>query len=103
MTHLLGITGATALVILCTILPFLPGRYDSLAVPLSIMAQLFGRVGLLLVPVGAVWAAFEYSSRHRAKRYAFAIPALIASWIVWVLISLAAMTESMILGLGARE
>lgn len=99
MTHLLGITGAIAFVVLCTVLPFLPGRYDSLAMPLSMMGQLFGKVGLLLVPVGAVWAAFEYSSVHRRKRYGFAIAALIATSIVCLLISLAAMLESVILGL----
>ena len=37
IAHLLRIAGATAFILLCTILPFLPGRYDSLAVPLSML------------------------------------------------------------------
>jgi len=47
------------------LLPFLPGQYDSLAVPLSMMAQLFGIVGLLLVPLGVVWIAYEYRSEGK--------------------------------------
>jgi hypothetical protein len=35
--------------------PFVPGGYDRLAVPLSTMAQVFGVVGLALVPGGLVW------------------------------------------------
>jgi len=54
ITHLLRIAGLTALLTLCMLLPFLPGRYCSLAVPLSMMAQLFGVVGLLLVPLVAM-------------------------------------------------
>jgi hypothetical protein len=42
-------------VILMTFLPFAPGGYDSLAVPLAVMAWVLGRVGLLLVPVGLIW------------------------------------------------
>ncbi|HEV2665872.1 MAG TPA: hypothetical protein VG324_13225, partial [Blastocatellia bacterium] len=60
MIHLLRIIAVTALLILCTVLPFLPGRYDSLAVPLSLASQIFGKVGLLLAPVGALWVASGY-------------------------------------------
>jgi hypothetical protein len=42
-------------VIVMTFLPFAPGGYDSLAVPLAVMAWLLGRVGLLLVPIGLIW------------------------------------------------
>lgn len=94
LTHSLRITGATAAIILCTFLPFLPGRYDSLAVPLSLMAQLFGMVGLLLVPVGALWMA-------SGKHYAFAIAALIVSSVVWLLVSLGALVSSPSLALAA--
>ena len=37
--HFLGVTTATAVLILCTLLPFLPGPYDPLALPLSMMAR----------------------------------------------------------------
>ena len=43
------------LLVLCMVYPFLPGGYDRLAVPLSTMAQVFGVVGLALVPGGLLW------------------------------------------------
>src|SRR5690349_3445763 len=40
--HLLGIVVTIAFILLCTLLPFLPGSYDNLAVALSEMAHSFG-------------------------------------------------------------
>ena len=45
-------------IITATFLPFFPGGYDPLSKPLSGMAWIFGRVGLLLVPVGGLWLLF---------------------------------------------
>jgi hypothetical protein len=102
LAHFLGITTATAGVILCTLLPFLPGRYDGLAVPLSLMSQIFGKVGLLLVPIGALWVASGYWSRLVGKQHNIATAALIASTVVWVIVSLGALVSSgLLLGLGA--
>jgi len=53
--HLAIVAAMAALLVLCIAYPFLPGRYDQLAWPLSTMAQVFGVVGLPLVPVGLVW------------------------------------------------
>lgn len=100
ISHLLRITSVTALIVLCTFLPFLPGRYDSFAVPLSMMAQAIGKLGLLLVPVGALWMAFEYRSQPELKRYAFAVTTLIVSSVIWVLVSFFLIIESVALGLG---
>lgn len=100
-THLLRITAATAFFVLCSVLPFLPGRYDAMAVPLSMLSQLFGKVGLLLVPVGALWAAAESWSGSARTRYVFAITALIASLVVWLIISFGALIESLTLGVFA--
>ena len=101
LTNFLRIAAATALIVLCTLLPFLPGPYDNLAVTLSGMAQLFGKVGLLLVPVGAIWIAAGYSSRLAGKQYIFAIAALIAFSVVWAIVSLGAlMSSGLSLGLG---
>jgi hypothetical protein len=100
IAHLLRITAATAGTMMCTVLPFLPGRYDSLSVSVSMMAQVLGKLGLLLVPVGALWMAFEYRRPSRRKRYVFATTALIASAVVWALVSFFAITESLALGLG---
>ena len=101
MTHILRIAALTACLTLCMLLPFLPGRYDSLAVPLSMMAQLAGIVGLLLVPVGVGWLAYEFWSEGRRKRYVFTIVALIASSMVSAIVSLGAMSGSIALGVGA--
>ena len=85
MTHVFGIIAATAVIVLCTLLPFLPGNYDSLAEPLSGMCRVFGIAGLVLVPIGAVWVASGYSDRLAGKQFAIAIVALIVPSIVWAL------------------
>ena len=92
--HSLGIAAAIAAIILVTILPFLPGTYDTLAAPLSMMARVFGYVGLLLVPVGAVWVASAYWTGLARWQYASAVVALIASSIVAILVSLAGLVFS---------
>lgn len=93
MTHVLRLTAAIAVITLCTLLPFLPGRYDMLAVPLSFMAQLFGVVGLLLVPVGVLWLASGYWSALAGKHYVFAVASLIVASLIWAIVSLAAITS----------
>src|SRR5688572_1000481 len=85
MTHVLGIIAATAVIVLGTLLPFLPGNYDSLAEPLSGMCRVFGILGLLLVPIGALWVASGYRDRLAGKQFAIAIVALIVPSIVWAL------------------
>lgn len=57
--HIVAIPAAAALIIAFMFYPFLPGRYDGLAVTLSAMAQVFAVAGLLLVPLGALWLARE--------------------------------------------
>lgn len=101
ISHLLRITAVTACVVLATLLPFLPGRYDSATISLSMMAQLMGILGLGLVPVGALWMAFAYLNPPGLKRYGFAVTALIASSVVWALVSVLGMTESLTIGLCA--
>jgi|GEM_PF-6756950 len=50
--HLVRVSGLITFLFLCTFYPFLSGKYDGLAVALSTMAQIFGVIGMLLVPVG---------------------------------------------------
>lgn len=102
IVHGVGIAAVTAAIMLATLLPFLPGGYDTFAAPLSLMARVFGFVGLLLVPVGAFWVASGYSRRFAGRQFGIAIAALIASSIVWVLVSLGALaTSGVLLGVGA--
>lgn len=95
--HLVRMTALVALILLCTTLPFLPGRYDALAAPLSLMAQVFGYVGLLLVPIGLLWLAAQ-RWWPRLNTYAFGMAALIVASLVWLLVSLGAALDSFALG-----
>ncbi len=88
--HLLCIAAATALIVLVTLLPFMPGSYDPFSAPLSAMARVFGFAGLLFVPVGALWTASAYWRRFSDREYAFAIAALIVWAIVSGILSMAA-------------
>src|SRR5688572_29232947 len=99
IAHVVRMTAMTASIILCTFLPFLPGRYDSAAVPLSMAAQVLGWLGLLLVPIGGLWMAVERGSRSGRTRYSFALIALIVSSVVWTLVSIVAVVESIALGI----
>lgn len=96
--RLLRIAALTAAIVLGVFLPFLPGRYDSLAVPLSMMSQLIGWAGLSLVPVGVLWCAVELLARSPRKRFACAAGALAVASVVVLLGAFAAMTESVTLG-----
>jgi hypothetical protein len=102
MRHSLSAAALAAIIVLCTLLPFFPGRHDGLAVPLSSMAQTAGAAGLVLVPVGALWIAARRSRRLAGNQYAFALAALIASSLVWAMVSLVAAIQSgFALGLAA--
>lgn len=101
MYHLSRVTALSACLGLCMFLPFLPGRYDALAKPLSMAAQLASIVGLLLVPVGTLWVLYEWTSAQKRKRHTFGIVALVSVSTVWSLVSLGAMFESVTLGLAS--
>jgi hypothetical protein len=86
--HLAIIVGVAALLALLMLYPFLPGQYDRLATPLSIMAQAFGVAGALLVPVGIAWLVYELRSARREKRRRFALAALVVGIVVALVVSL---------------
>jgi hypothetical protein len=90
----LRIAAATALVISCTLLPFLPGGYDRLAVPLSAMAQLVGTAGLLVVPFGALLLAVDRMPGLARWRFGSALLALICASLVWALFFVIALIHS---------
>jgi hypothetical protein len=94
MTSLFHIACAIALIVLCTLLPFLPGRHDGLAVPLALMAQIVGTAGLALAPVGALWMIAERSQRLTWFRHAVGVFAFVAASLVWALVALAATAQS---------
>lgn len=92
--------GATAalIVLLCTLLPFLPGGYDPLAMPLSTMAQFGAMASLLLVPIGALWGASQYVAGLAARRRGLTVLTLAAASLVWGFVSLAGWVSSVMLG-----
>jgi hypothetical protein len=63
----------------------------------SMMAQVFGLVGLIIMPVGLLWLVAEHRGRSTRRR-AYAIAALIVCSVVWLLISFVAIIESPIAG-----
>lgn len=71
VVHLGLVIFFTVVLILCMLYPFLPGGYDRLAVPLATMVQVFGVVGLALVPGGMLWLI--------RPRYGFAISVVTAA------------------------
>jgi len=62
--------------------PFLRGDYDPLAMPISIIIQVFGVVGLSLVPIGILLLTMP------RYRFGFTITALIVSTFISLIISL---------------
>src|SRR5262245_8641616 len=94
IVHILGMAAAIAGIALCVLLPVLPGRYHPIAGTISAMAQRFGHVGPLLVPVGILWLV--------TRRRALATAALVVGSFVWIIVSLAGLTfGSMSLGVCA--
>lgn len=98
ISHLVLMVGITTLILLCIFYPFFPGQYDSLAMPLSIMAQLSVGIGLLLVPVGVLWLTYEFRKQFQRKRnltvsprrYYFAIVSIIVLSTIAIAVSFAA-------------
>lgn len=96
LVHLAVMGVITALLVFCAFYPFLPGAYDGLAITLSVMAQLIGTVGLLLVPVGAAWLIYEVRkwmlrSRNlstKTRGYSFALVSVIVASVVVAVVSI---------------
>jgi hypothetical protein len=82
--HLACVAAIAALLALLMVYPFLPGKHDRLAVSLSIGAQVFGVVGLVLTPVGVLWMAMP---RHA---FAWALLAMAAGTFLALVLSLLA-------------
>jgi hypothetical protein len=68
---------AAGLLALGTLLPFLPGRYDPFAVPISAGATALAFGGLLLVPIGVAWLAL--GRPHAMARAALAVVTLVVA------------------------
>ncbi|MEQ1587287.1 MAG: hypothetical protein ABL895_15465 [Cyclobacteriaceae bacterium] len=80
--HIAFMAFLTVLLALGVSYPFLTGDYDRLAIPISTMIQVFGLVGLSLVPVGILWLTMP------KYRFGFAITSIIISTFIILLIAL---------------
>jgi hypothetical protein len=95
LLHLALIIGITGLLVLCIVYPFLSGGYDGLAMTLSTMAQVFGMVGLLLIPIGALWFVYELWKHGRNQRnlptktrgFYFALVSVIVATLVAIVLA----------------
>ncbi len=99
--HLVRMVSIALLIVLALLYPFFPGRYDPLAWPLSLMAQIISMVGLVLVPIGALWLVSELRAATRRKRNlpstgsrrGFAVASLIAGSLVVLLVAAAGLAD----------
>ena len=53
--HIIFIVCIITLLVLCIVYPFLPGEYDPLALPISLIAQSIGVIGIPLAIIGVLW------------------------------------------------
>jgi hypothetical protein len=75
MAHLIRASLVATVIIAATFLPFFPGSYDPLSKPLSGVAWILMRVGLLLVPVGGLWFLLCGRSASGVRP---------RSWLIWI-------------------
>ncbi len=93
LKHILTLAATIAVISLCIVNPYLPGEYDRLAMPLSIVVQSFGLTGLILTWVGLLWLMMP--QRHSA----FANIALyLSTMIVLFLAFLSLLTARKVIG-----
>lgn len=85
-----GVLASGGVVLLLTLLPFLPGDHDPLAVPLSMMARVLGFAGLLFVPVGVVWAFAAGQGAPARRPFLCAAAAFMVGVLLVVCLSFAA-------------
>ncbi|MFN7118455.1 MAG: hypothetical protein ACK4TA_16780, partial [Saprospiraceae bacterium] len=78
LKHIFIMIGIVAILSLGMVYPFLPGAYDRLAMPLSIVIQAFGVMGILLAIIGLGWLIMPKYSYSYAR----------AAWYVSVFISI---------------
>ncbi|MEX2299737.1 MAG: hypothetical protein WD733_02300 [Bryobacterales bacterium] len=84
-----------------TFLPFAPGGYDSMAVPLAAMAWVLGRVGLLLVPIGLLWLWALSRDRPARPRWLIRLSVSTSAFILVVMSVIAfAASGSLLLATG---
>lgn len=86
--HLISLTVISIAIVLGIIYPFLPGQYEPFGITVSLLLQIFGIVGMLLVVVGIIW--FAWGSN---RKYLFAWASVITASLVAFVLCLVAMAS----------
>ncbi|MGE0441551.1 MAG: hypothetical protein AB7L66_05140 [Gemmatimonadales bacterium] len=92
--HVAFILGLSTFLACVMVYPFLPGRYDRLALPLSTMVQMFGVIGLALVPGAVLWLVLP---KYRVALAVFS--AAIGTCIAFILALFASLSGGYALGM----
>src|SRR5262245_30646205 len=92
--HVLGVVALAAVVVFCSLLPFFPGRYDPMAVPLSRMSVAVGTAGLIVVPFAGLWLGSLSSNRLAGRRRLFTTATLVAAAIAALVVALTALAAA---------
>lgn len=96
--HAISIAALLIVTLLLMFLPFLPGKYDSLAVSLSYMIQVFSFSALLFIPLG-VWWLFMGLTGKKPKFWIIEKLSLMVAGVVGISMALAvAVRDHYILG-----
>ncbi|MDR1532482.1 MAG: hypothetical protein LBS62_09970 [Clostridiales bacterium] len=61
--HTIKALAVGIMTILAILFPFMPGEYDSLAVMISLEAQMFAYVSILFIPLGIAWLLYNLAVR----------------------------------------
>jgi hypothetical protein len=81
--------------------PYLPGKYDALAVPISTLMQLWSGFGLLLIPIAVFWLRYELKQQSRSKRN---LPTLyqrhLFAWATMIGLSVVVILASLLVSFG---
>lgn len=94
----LKLTGLNLLFALFVLLPFMPGPSNKISIGLSALGQFSGFFGLLLIPIGVVWAIVEWKKRSAKTTpsannwnngYYFALAATVIGVLIYSFVMLA--------------
>ena len=103
--HFIGIGLVILIIAIFIFLPYFPGDYDEVVVTFSIMAQMLGMAGLLLVPIGIIWLLYEHIQKRKnvgsseKVAHRFALVTAIIGCFVGLVVAIGAFINSTVLAI----
>jgi len=95
-TAFIILTGAV--IIFCMFLPFIPGKYDGMAVLISFMSQVFGFAGATLAFTGLIWALTKKNKTNQRRiNRRFMVAVLVELAVIATIVALIPLSEGNIL------